>query len=70
MTTRHYSWLSAYNAVIAETDGSQLQSKIHGALAAFKKRRLSVISDDEQDALREAESVVRLLQTEPDQGKP
>lgn len=64
MTEQRYSWQAAYGAVIAESDPALVPSKLYAALAACEQRRLSAVGPDEEQALDEAEEVLRMLRDE------
>ena len=64
MTEQRYSWQAAYGAVIAESDPGLIPGKLYAALAECEQRRLSAVGPDEEKALREAETVLRLLRDE------
>jgi hypothetical protein len=62
MTEQLYPWQAACHAPVVETDPTRLPVGIYEAQSACEERRLSPIGADEENALAEAEKVLRLLQ--------
>jgi hypothetical protein len=59
-----YPWQVAYLPAVLETNPAAAPLKIHEALSACERRRLSPIDAEEQNALAAAEAVLRTKRAE------
>jgi hypothetical protein len=61
-----YPWQESYVDALGETDESLLSLRLHEALAAIEQRRLSPVTDpNEQRALANAQAGIQALMTDP-----
>jgi hypothetical protein len=59
-----YPWQVAYLPAVLETNPAAAPLKIHEALSACERRRLSPMDEEEQRALAAAEAVLRTKRAE------
>jgi hypothetical protein len=61
-----YPWQKAYKAAILETDDSRIPGRIYQAVTAIEQKLRSPVSDQEERALKDAQSAVSRLAAEKD----
>ena len=61
-----YPWQAAYKAAISERDDSRIPFRIYKAVTAIEQELRSPVDSEEERALRKAQAVISILETERD----